>query len=294
MAKTHDTLAIRLSLILTKLNSGESFSAKELAEEFSVSARTIQRDINERLSYIPIEKNGDYYSMESYALGKLSFEDIKNFATLSGIKSLYPSLSNEFITDILNAKLNSAYLIKNQGFEDISHQKVWFENLSAAIIKNSPVLFTYKDKQRIVNPYKLINNEGIWYLLADENDKLKTFTFLKIKKFQWEDDNKTFIPKKEFLNQISKNDTNWFSNELIEVTLQIDNEAREYFERKDILPNQKILEQNDEYFTILTKVSYDDEILKLVKYWIPYIKILKPLYLREKLDNILKKYFRCD
>ena len=80
MEKSHDTLALRLSLILTKLNSGESFTARELAEEFNVSARTIQRDIKERLSYIPIEKNGDHYSMESYALGKLSFEDIKSFA----------------------------------------------------------------------------------------------------------------------------------------------------------------------------------------------------------------------
>ncbi|MDD5399563.1 MAG: WYL domain-containing protein [Sulfurimonas sp.] len=290
MAKSHDTLAYRLSLILTKLNSGERFTAIELSDEFNVSIRTIQRDIKERLSYIPIQKNGDYYSMESYALGKLSFEDIKNFATLSGIKSLYPSLSNEFITDILNAKLNSAYLIKNQGFEDISLKKEWFEMLSAAIVKNSPVNFEYKEKNRTVNPYKLVNNNSIWYLLADENDKLKTFTFSKIQKFRWEDDIKIFTPKKEFLVQIVKNDTNWFSNELIEVTLQIDNEAKEYFTRKDILANQKILEQNENHFIISTKISYDDEILKLVKYWIPYIKIVKPQYLKEKLNDSLKGY----
>lgn len=293
MAKSYDTLALRLSLILTKLNSGESFTAKELAEEFNVSARTIQRDIKERLSYIPIEKDGDRYSMESYALGKLSFEDIKSFATLSGIKSLYPSLSNEFITDILNAKLNSAYLIKNQGFEDISLKKEYFEKLSAAIIKKSSVSFEYKDKQRIANPYKLINNDGIWYLLADEDGNLKTFTFSKIKKFKWEDDTKIFKPKKEFLEQVEQNNLNWFtSDELIEVTLQIDNVAKEYFTRKEILQNQKIIEENEDHFIICTKVSYDDEIIKLVKYWIPYIKILKPEYLKEKLDIVLKKYIK--
>lgn len=291
MAKSHDTLAQRLSLILTKLNNGESFTVVELANEFNVSARTIQRDINERLSYIPIQKNGDYYSMESYALGKLSFEDIKSFATLSGIRSLYPSLSNEFITDILNAKLNSAYLIKNQGFEDISPKQKWFEIMSAAIIKNSPVSFEYKNKARIVKPYKLINNNGIWYLLADENNKLKTFTFSKIKKFKWEDETKTFIPKKEFLEQIENNTLNWFtSDDLIEVTLQIDNEAKEYFTRKEVLANQKILEENEDYFIISTKVSYDDEILKLVKYWIPYIKIVEPESLKKKLDDELSAY----
>lgn len=291
MNKSHDKLAMRLSLILTKLNSDESFTAKDLADEFNVSVRTIQRDIKERLSYIPIEKNGDYYRMESYALGKLSFEDIKNFATLSGIKLLYPSLSNEFITDILNAKLNSAYLIKNQGFEDINHKKECFELISAAIIKKSPINFKYKEKSRIVNPYKLINNQGIWYLLADEAGILKTFTFSKIEKFKWEDDTKVFVPKKDLLEHIDKNDLNWFTaDSLIEVTLQIDNKAKEYFIRKETLPNQKMLEQNEGYFTVSTKVTYDDEILKLVRYWIPYIKIVKPDYLKERLHIILKEY----
>ena len=291
MAKSHDTLALRLSLILTKLNSGESFTAKELAEEFNVSARTIQRDIKERLSYIPIEKNGDYYSMESYALGKLSFEDIKSFATLSGIRSLYPSLSNEFITDILNTKLNSAYLIKNQGFEDISHSQKTFELLSAAIVKNSPVNFKYKDKSRLVNPYKLINNNGIWYLLADEKGNLKTFTFSKIKNFKWIDNTQLFKHKKEFLEQVNQNNLNWFTtDELIEIILEIDNKAKEYFTRKEILANQKIIEENEKYFTLQTKVSYDDEILKVVKCWIPYIKIVKPEYLKERLDNVLKEF----
>ncbi|RXK14040.1 transcriptional regulator [Halarcobacter mediterraneus] len=247
------------------------------------------KDLNERLSLMPIEKKGKYYSLEGYALGKLGFNDIKNFATLSGIKSLYPDLTNEFITDILNSKLNNAYLIKNQGFEDISNRKQDFEDLSGAILRNSPVNFIYYKKQRKVNPYKLINNNGIWYLLADENDKLKTFTFSKITKFRWEDENKKFSPKKDFLKELEQNKSNWYTDK-IEVILQVDNEAKEYFNRKEIFPNQKILDKNDEYLTISTKVSYDDEVLKVVKYWIPYIKIVEPVYLKEKLAKLLKTY----
>lgn len=165
--------------------------------------------------------------------------------------------------------------------------------MSAAIIKNSPISFDYKEKSRTVNPYKLINYDGIWYLLADEDGKLKTFTFSKIEKFKWEDDTKIFTPKKDFVNQIAQNDINWFTtDELIEVTLQIDNVAKEYFKRKESLPNQKIIEKNETHFIISTKVSYDDEILKLVKYWIPYIKIIEPEYLKEKLDIVLKEYIK--
>lgn len=289
---SHDKIATRLVSIIIKLNNGESFTVEELATEFNISIRTIQRDLNERLIYLPIVKENNRYSMQSYALGKLTFEDIKNFASISGIKFLYPILNNGFISDILNTKLNSAYLVKNQGFEDISHYQNWFDKISAAILKTSSIEFTYKEKHRVVNPYKLVNNEGVWYLLAEENEQLKSFTFSKIKQFMWSNESKVFTPKKDFLNKISQNDTNWFSQELIEVVLEINNTAKEYFFRKDTLPNKQILEQKENHFTVSTKVSYDDEILKVVKYWIPYIRIISPLYLQEKFTNILKDYLK--
>lgn len=69
---SHDKIATRLACILTKLNNGEHFTAEELAKEFDISVRTIQRDLNERLIYLPIIKENNHYSMESYALGKLA------------------------------------------------------------------------------------------------------------------------------------------------------------------------------------------------------------------------------
>ena len=46
-------------------NDGRRFTVRELAEEFSVSERTIQRDF-ERLSSLLIEKENGYYSLEEY------------------------------------------------------------------------------------------------------------------------------------------------------------------------------------------------------------------------------------
>jgi predicted DNA-binding transcriptional regulator YafY len=45
----YDKILTRLVNILSKLNDGEALSVKELAEEFGVSTKTIQRDFNERL-----------------------------------------------------------------------------------------------------------------------------------------------------------------------------------------------------------------------------------------------------
>ena len=52
----HDTLVRRLALILVRLNQGEKLDPKQLAIDFNVNLRTIQRDINERFSYLPLEK----------------------------------------------------------------------------------------------------------------------------------------------------------------------------------------------------------------------------------------------
>lgn len=58
----HDTLVRRLALILVKLNQGERLDPRQLALEFDVNLRTVQRDINERFSYLPLEKDqGKYY-----------------------------------------------------------------------------------------------------------------------------------------------------------------------------------------------------------------------------------------
>ena len=52
----------------------------------------------------------------------------------------------------------------------------------------------------------------------------------------------------------------------------------------------KIIDNTNEYFVVSTNISFDDEILNIVKQWIPYIEILKPVELQEKLEDVLKKY----
>ena len=183
-----EKLGNRLGVILTKLNNGERFTLEELALEFGSSTKTIYRDLTEKLIYFPIKKEGKYYSIEEYALGKLNLEDIKNFATISGIKSLYPTLTNQFLTEILENKINKVFLVKNSGFEMIENKKDDFEKLSRAIINHHVVEFVYKDKEKRIEPYKLINSNGVWYLCANDSGKLKTYTFTKIENLKTKED----------------------------------------------------------------------------------------------------------
>ena len=269
--KEYDKLSIRLVQILSKFNNGESLSAQELAQEFNVDTRTIQRDLNERLTFMPIKKENGRYVLESFALGKLSFKDIQNFATLSGIAELYPKLDQGFIVDLLSHRVNKVLMVKNEGFQKVDYEL--FKDLSVAILKHNVLNFFYKEKERQIKPYKLVNYKGIWYLLGDENDKLKHFNLDKISKFRTKNEN--FIPNEKLQEQI-QSDSNIWLGESKEVILKLDKMLRNILFRKEILSNYQIIDE--------------DEILHLVKQWIPYIKILAPIELKTRLEDILKSY----
>lgn len=289
--KDHDKLSTRLAQILAKFNQGDRVTIEALSEEFGVSKRTIERDFI-RLSYLPTKKDGKYHYLEEYALGKLNFDDIKNFAIFSGIKSLFPSLTKQFLAEILNDKINKAYMVSNSGFEDIEKKQDIFQKLTSAILDQKVIEFSYNDKKRVAKPYKLINTNGIWYLSAVENDSTKTYTFSKIKNLKITDEK--FTQDINILKEIERNEINFLSSEQKEVQLKIQNSAKEYFLRKRVLSNMKIIEENEEYFVVSTNVSFDDEIINLVKYWIPYMAILSPLSLKDKLYKVLEDYLKND
>ena len=57
--RRHDRLAVRLSLIISRLVAGETLSVRKLAAEFGVSVRTLRRDFRERLMYPLLNRLAD-------------------------------------------------------------------------------------------------------------------------------------------------------------------------------------------------------------------------------------------
>ena len=107
----HERLADRLANILTKLNMGYQLSIKELASEFGVSTRTISRDFDRINTYLPLlqdNENKKFYLDLNY-LGKIAPKDIRNFAQLSGISHLYPSLDMSFLRELLDSRAHQIY-----------------------------------------------------------------------------------------------------------------------------------------------------------------------------------------
>ena len=134
----------------------------------------------------------------------------------------------------------------------------------------------------------MVNNNDIWYLVGDEKGELKTYSFTKIEKLCKTE--KSFTPNSDFKEIINDPNNKWFSKNRIKAILEIDSSIAEYFLRRELLPHQVVLKQTKKRLTVQTTVAYDEEILRIVRYWIPYIKIVEPYELDEKLREDLSSY----
>lgn len=282
----------RLLQILGILSREQRLNKDELLNKFNIDVRTFQRDIKKIKDECNLDitrgKDGFYYLNRGLeADGSLSFNDIKLFAKNSGLGDLYPNLDDETITDALNIDFSKFYSINNQAGKNQKELSAIFDDLRKAIKEHLELNFYYDGKERLVKPYRLDFVDGIWYLLGDEKTKLKSFSLLKIKKYQILGG---FEPSRIFLHRIKENDLEWISQNIKIARILVLPKAREYFERKNIFKSFKILKDDNNGILLEVNFAFDDELLNVVKAWIPYIKIIEPQELNAKLKNSLLEY----
>lgn len=291
---SHDTLVYRLSQMLVKLNQGEKLDPSALADEFGVNLRTVQRDLNERFAYLPLQKTDGRYHLDATFLGKLSTKDIERFASLAGVRGLFPSLSDEFLRDIFDSRVQEALLIKGHQYENLAGKEQPFRALEKAIFARQNVAFDYLKTEGVksyvsVSPYKLLNLKGIWYLAAVDGDKLKTFSFAKIERLKLLD--ATFAWSKEVDAKLATEDGIWFTEKQHEVVLKVSADVATYFKRRKLIANQVIeKELADGGLLISAKVGHPNQVLPIVRYWVPHIRIVSPESWQKDLERSLLDY----
>ncbi|MBC3832350.1 WYL domain-containing protein [Undibacterium amnicola] len=290
----HDTLVYRLSQMLIKLNQGQKLVPKDLAEEFGVNLRTIQRDLNIRFAYLPLEKKEGGYRLDAHYLGKLSTKDIERFAGLAGVKGLFPSLSDEFLGELFDARIGSNMLVQGHNYEDLTQLKKEFSLLEKAIKERKKIAFCYLKNDTVksyeeIAPYKLINNKGIWYLAAQDKDKLKTFSFTKIRQLDISSEN--FVWEEAINQQLLNEDGIWLSTTKQTITMSVSKEIAHYFKRRKLIPLQVIEEErHDGSLVVSSTVAHLNQIFPIIRYWIPHLQIVSPFELQKQLLDELIEY----
>lgn len=298
----YDRAMYRLTTIVSRLNIGEKLFLPDLAEEFGVSLRTIQKDFATRLVVFPITKNNDgsYSFIDGYRLkGTPNSEEsivVELMETLvEQVNADYSEVTHRILKGAGYPNRTFAIHLK---FEDISAHLDTFNLLKQTINFRQKIRFDYTtrhDKQRsyLADPYRLGNFEGFWYLIAIDNntETLKTFYLKSIKNIRVSPENYAIDPdmEKEIETNYGNLTTAWFEKGEKKVRLLAKADARRYIIRHTGA-NLDIIKDDSDGLHLEMYYHRNVEVLSFVKHWIPDISVVEDNELTSKLRSQLAKY----
>ena len=179
----YDTKLFRRTQIVAKLYNGAKLTHKELAEEFNVSTKTIQRDFTALVTLYPIYKDGhnwkinDDYEFEE----QLSVQDDLTLKLLlQASKSFDKSFQNSSskLLSRISENISSPIYTKIE-LENISNKLNEVSLIEEAINQSKQISFSYlKDDdyfEMTIDPYKIVNFDSFWYLVGKRKGNLRRY-----------------------------------------------------------------------------------------------------------------------
>jgi len=154
------------------------------------------------------------------------------------------------------------------------------------------------EKEYEIKPYKIVFMNENFYLACENTDIEHPFSIFRIsniqeiklntKTFHLNPDIESFI--KELQTPFPKYTPNYRTH-MTEVLVEVDSKKARFFKLKKFLPSQKIVHTKDDGSLLLAfRVTQEMEMEELVKKWIPYMRVIEPLSLKEKIEGDLKQY----
>jgi len=296
----YDKALFRYTQIIAKLYGGAKLSNIELAQEFKVSTKTIQRDFAKLVLMFPIFQEKKLWQLEIDFEFKenLSIEDdITLKLLLQASKSFDKSFSKraDKLLSRIDDNINSPIYTKIE-LEDISNKLTEISQLESAINSQNKIEFSYlKDDNYydvIVEPYKIVNFDGFWYLISRKDGNLRRYYLHNI--FDIEILENKFRKSKKIEELISNAINIWFNEtDSFEIELLIDKSIKKYFMRKPISKSQRLKKFDEDGNMIVTlNITNEKEIIPIIKYWLPNIKVLKPIGLNKKIQEDIQKFLK--
>ena len=280
-------------------NNVHGFTIAELANELDVSTKTIQRDLYEVLSDLGAIKEGRTWKIDP----KLASDDLntKERLILGILDEMAKSAGNIFYSKAHSLLSQITQQLEHPIFTNVNGEYLedktvaLFEQIEIAIKDKNEIKFDYEKYNFHVKPLKLAFFDGFWYLLAlhvkKNKEEFKKYHLKTIKKVEVLS-TKFEIPalveeRLKFANSV------WFNlDEQYSVRLFIDKQIRKYFERKPLRGQSIIGEDRDGSIEIEIKISNNMEIIPLILYYIPYIKVLEPKHLGDEIKDRVQGYLK--
>lgn len=291
----------RHSEILERLDNGEELSISELAREWDVNPKTIQRDFD-KLKQMYTDRVERAEDKKRYRKpiqkrpqndGEMVLEMLESMVKDIGVdfyKKAHPLLER------IQRQIKSPFYTRLD-IEDIGTKFDIVMRLEQAIDQKREVTLSYTpygaktpSEYTNVRPIKVIVYEGFWYLLAQQRSYTKKFYIKSISSCEITES--VFQHNPKILERLENSINVWFSTnvEPYEVRLWVDKSVVVYFERKPVARNQKLYKQPDGSAELVLKVTSDEEIYPILKYWLPNIRVIEPEGIQEEFETLLSGY----
>ncbi len=291
----------RLFEIVYILMQKRKTTAKELADRFEVSTRTIYRDI-ETLSgaNIPIYaskgKDGGIGLLDEYVLNKtiLSEEEQNQILfALQGMKKVKGQDEKDILEKLsilFNKKINDWIKIDFSNWGNIQEER--FDIIKSAILNKQLVQFTYynsngEESKRIVEPLQIWFKDKSWYLISYCRNKedYRIFKIARIKEIK--------ILQEHFEREIPKElkeEKYNFNSILLELEISKEMAYRVY----DEFENNEVYKKENGNFIVKVEYPENEWVYGYILSFGEYAKVLNPSYakniIKDKLQKTLKNY----
>ncbi len=303
----------RILTILQMLFDKQIINSDKLSNYFDTDKRSIQRDIKLLKEFFKDKlyqpKRGEYILQDSEHL----YSFIQNVQNSNNLKAFF-----EFIT-LFDDKLLSFFdqeqfpMIKQIRRESRVYYHIlekpieslksdFLDDIKKAISQRQYANLSFQEIQKrdleMIKPIKIVFADGNWYLASiTKNYKSNNgFKFFRInfitdfrllpQTFQREIEAEKFIENFQSLFQ------NYKSN-AYEVKLRIDAKVSRYFLVKKHLKSQRIIEKKENDDLIITyQINDEMEVIPLIKKWLPYLKVLSPKTLDDRIKKEIEQYLK--
>ena len=294
----------RLFGIVYYLLDKRETTAKELAERFEVSTRTIYRDIDVLSGAgIPIYTNqgkgGGIVILDSFILNKSVLSEKEQDEILIALQNLsatrYPDVNPIF------SRLSSLFHKSDVNWIEVDfspwgsddRQKEKFNVLKMAIIHNQVITFEYVNASgvkslRRVEPTKLIFKDKAWYMKAYCHDKntCRTFKISRMADIEITDD--VFERRPSEVSAAEPGDTQF--HEFVDIELKISPAGA--YRVYDDFGEKEILKQEDGSFTVKTSMPEGDWLSNYLLSYGPVIESIRPQSLRDAIIGNLEVFLQ--
>lgn len=297
--KEHNMQINRLFEMVYLLLDKKQMTAKELAEHFEVSTRTVYRDV-ETLSvagipiYMSKGKGGGISLLPEYVLDKTVITEEERADILSSLKAVQAVSVTESGTAL--DKLGSLFGVQEVDWIEVDFglwgdgekESGFFEQLKNAILGKKLVRFQYaatgsEMKKRTVEPLKLVFKASNWYLYAYCRLR-EDYRFFKLKRMRDVEVTQEFfvrqIPKK-----VLQNENSYKEGEYVKVLLQFNKKAA--FRVMDDFSECEI--QSDGSVLVRGEYMKGAWLADIVIGYGEHCEVIEPQWLRDEVEEKLRR-----